>query len=155
MHISCLFFIFPSPFLSPLDISRSLLALSNPSFQSLPIPHPQPDLKRFWVSRQTRGLGIAIERIEYRAVCWVARRQDVQADEHTQERRVQFAIGQMRARAHPTPGTVAIVRRSGRAIGAIREISVRIKDAWVGEMGGVVVGGPGILWVCQKARGYI
>lgn len=126
-----------------LKIPRPLITPPNPPIQPRPIPHAEPNLEHLRIQRQRRPRRIALERVHDRVVRPVLCGHDAERADQPQERRVQLAVGQVRARAHPTARAVREVRRAA-AVGDV-EVAVRVEGRGVGEVGGVVVGGPRVL----------
>lgn len=124
--------------------SRSLfLTFRNPFLQHLPVPWLESYLERLRFGGQCRRNGIALNCIHNRRICWAPCRVHGERHDEPDIRRVELAVGQMRASTHPRAGAVAVVRRA-RCFTQV-EIALRDELEGVFEVFVVVVGRPCVL----------
>lgn len=95
-----------------LQISRPLITPPDPSLQPGPVPYPKPDLERLRIQRQARLGGVAVKRVQDRLVDRILSRHHLERADEPQKRRVQLAVGQVRAHAHAAAGAIAVMRRA-------------------------------------------
>ena len=126
-----------------LQIGSLLLAFRNPFLQHLPVSRLESHLERLRFGGQCRRNGIALNRIHNRRICWVPRWVHGERHDEPDVRRVELAVGQMRAGAHARAGAVAIVRRARRFTQV--QITLRNELEGVFEVLAVVVGRPCVL----------
>lgn len=136
-----------------LQIPRPLLTLCNPFLQHRPIPRLKAHLERLWLRRQRRRNRIALDGVQNRMVRSILRRVHREGHDEPHVRRVQLAVGQVRAGAHARAGAVAVVGGAG----AFAQVEVAFGEELEGvlEVVFVVVGGPGVLHfishLCSKS----
>jgi hypothetical protein len=118
-----------------------------PSLQQIPRPllRLKSTLKRFRIRRQTRRNRITLQRIQNRGIFRVLWRHHMERGEDPNKRSVQFSICKMRSCAHARAGAVGVV--GGSAAFGVFEIAFDGEGVGFFEVGWVVVGCPGVLWV--------
>jgi len=76
-------------------ILRPLLTIMNPLVHHSLVSHPQSDLERFGIHRQTVRHLVTAEAVQDRAIIRLLRRQNLEGDDASEEGCVQFAVRKM------------------------------------------------------------
>lgn len=126
-----------------LQILGPLIALGDPLLQLLRIPGRESNLERLGFRRQGRGNSIAVNRIQNRTISSNLGGVHLECSDQSQERRVEFAVRQVRASAHARSSAISIMGSTR----CLAELQVTLRDELfrLVEVVCVVVCGPGVL----------
>ena len=126
-----------------LQILRPLLTPFHPLLQHPQIPRAEHTLKRLWISGQTLGDSITLQRIQNRLILLILRRIDMECRDQPNESSIKLAISKMGASTHAGTCSVGIVQ-GARAFGVL-EVPLDREDLGLFEVHRVEDCCPGIL----------